>query len=134
MDRYFVDTNYFLRLLLKDNEKQFKEAYSLFQKAIHQEVKLFTSIIVFFEIYWVLLSFYKHNKQKCVYYLEKILKMRFIEIERREILEAALDLFKKDLPDLEDCYNIALASNLGILKFASFDKGLKKMIVKLKWK
>ena len=55
----FIDTNYFLRFLLKDNEKQFIEVKKLFEKAILGEIDLYTSLIVIFEIYWVLSSFYK---------------------------------------------------------------------------
>ncbi|MFA5770598.1 MAG: PIN domain-containing protein, partial [Patescibacteria group bacterium] len=64
MKSYFIDTNYFLRLLLRDDEKQFEEVYSVFQQAVNQKVKIYTSVIVFFEIYWVLSSFYKKNKFK----------------------------------------------------------------------
>lgn len=77
MKSYFIDTNYFLRLLLKDDEKQFKEAYLIFQQAVNQEIKIFTSTIVFFEIYWVLSSFYKKDKLKIIKYLKKILKIDF---------------------------------------------------------
>lgn len=128
MKSYFIDTNYFLRLLLKDNKQQFKEVYQLFQKAIKGEVKIFTSVIVFFEIYWVLSSFYKRNKQKIINYLDKILKMEFLEIENKKVLIKALDLFKKFSLELEDCYNIALFKQLSIFKFSTFDKKILKII------
>jgi len=60
----FVDTNYFLRFLLKDIGKQHQKAKKLFEKAASGEIKLFTSMIVFFEIYWVLFSFYKRRRLK----------------------------------------------------------------------
>lgn len=129
MKSYFVDTNYFLRLLLRDNEKQFKTVYSLFQQAIKDEGKLFTSTVVIFEINWVLFSFYQKNKSYIISYLEKILKMTFVDIENREIFVRAIDIFKSSISlDLEDCYNISLYKHLKLQEFATFDKKILKFI------
>ena len=128
MKSYFIDTNYFLRLLLKDEERQFNEVYLTFQQAVNQEIKIFTSTIVFFEIYWVLSSFYKKDKLKIIEYLKKILKMDFLEIENRPILQEALVLFEKHNLDLEDCYNIAYAKNFEADKFSTFDKKINSLL------
>jgi len=130
MRSYFIDTNYFLRLLLRDNEKQFKKVYSLFQQAIEGKVKIYTSVIVFFEINWVLSSFYKKDKKKIAYFLENILKMNFLEIENHNILQQAIIFFKNYSLDLEDCYNIALAKSFGLDEFATFDKKIARMLNK----
>ena len=128
MSTYFIDTNYFLRLFLKDNSHQFKKVYSLFQQAIEQKVILMTSTIVFFEIYWVLSSFYKKNKQKCSLFLQKLLAMEFVEIENKEILIQALKLFQKTALELEDCYNIAYYQNNSLDNFSTFDKKITKFL------
>ena len=80
MHSYFIDTNYFLRLLLKDEDKQFEIVYILFQKAMREEIAIFTSVVVFFEIYWVLSTFYQKNKQKSTELLVNILKMDFVDL------------------------------------------------------
>ena len=128
MKSYFIDTNYFLRLLLKDDEKQFKEAYLIFQQAVNQEIKIFTSTIVFFEIYWVLSSFYKKDKLKIIKYLKKILKIDFLEIENRFILRETINIFEKHNLDLEDCFNISYANNLNVDKFSTFDKKINSLL------
>lgn len=128
MKTYFIDTNYFLRLLLKDDEKQFNEVYLTFQKAVNQEVRIFTSTIVFFEIYWVLSSFYKKNKLKIIEYLKKILRMDFLEIESRFILQETLVLFYNNTLDLEDCYNISYAKYNDADKFSTFDKKINRLL------
>jgi predicted nucleic acid-binding protein len=128
MKSYFIDTNFFLRLLLKDNERQFKKVYGLFQKAIKGEIKIFTSVVVFFEIYWVLSSFHKRNKPKNINCLEKILKMEFLEIENKATLTKALVLFKQFSLELEDCYNIAFFRQYSLSEFATFDKKILKII------
>lgn len=132
MKKIFINTNYFLRLLLKDNKTQFEKAYHLFQQAINQKIILYTSLIVIFEIYWVLFIFYKKNKKKIVWYLEKILKMSFIEIENREILLKAIDIYKnRNIDDFEDCYNLAYFKEKKLSEFLSFDKKLLKFIKKI---
>ena len=50
----FVDTNYFLRYLLKDIPEQHEEAKRLFVAAADGKVELMTTSLVFFEVYWVL--------------------------------------------------------------------------------
>lgn len=128
MKSYFIDTNYFLRLLLKDNKKQFEKVYFIFQQAVDQKIKIFTSVIVFFEIYWVLSSFYKKNKSKTIDFLDKILRMNFLDIENRQILQETLSLFKAHNLDLEDCYNMAYAKNLVVNEFATFDKKINTLL------
>ncbi len=130
MKSFFIDTNYFIRLLLKDNKNQFKEVYYLFQKAIKREIKILTSTIVFFEIYWVLSSFYKKNKKKIIFFLKKILQMDFLEIENRELLQQSLILFEKTSFDLEDCFNIAFFKEKEIDGFLTFDKKINSFLNK----
>jgi len=127
MKKYFIDTNYFLRFLLKDDEKQFNIVYSLFQKAINGEIQLFTSVVVFFEIYWVLSSFYKKKKNKIIEFLKNILRLTFIDFENKTILEEAIIFFQKFNLDLEDCYNLAYAKLKKANEFTTFDKILNKL-------
>ena len=127
MKSHFVDTNYFLRFILKDNKAQFNEAYELFKTAALGDVKLITSEIVFFEIYWVLESFYSQKKSKHLSVLHKILKMGFVEISNREVLRSALKLYKNVSVELEDCYNIIYAKVNDCDKLASFDKKLLRL-------
>ena len=127
MKKCFIDTNYFLRFLLKDDEKQFNIVYSLFQKGINGEIQLFTSVVVFFEIYWVLSSFYKKKKNKIIEFLRNILKLTFIDFENKIILEEAIIFFQKFNLDLEDCYNLAYAKLKKANEFNTFDKILNKL-------
>ncbi len=122
----FVDTNYFLRFLLNDINKQHLEAKRLFLEASEGKVKLFTSTIVFFEIYWVLSSYYEKNKQEVVEALQKILDLKFIALKERQILSNCLARFKKANFDLEDCYNVVCAKARVALDFKTFDVNLEK--------
>lgn len=120
----FIDTNYFLRFLLRDINNQYLETKTLFLSASEGKTALITSTIVFFEIYWVLSSYYGKNKVEVANVLEKILSLNFIELEEREVLFNALSLFQKTSFDLEDCYNIYYAKSKVIRSFKTFDKKL----------
>lgn len=124
----FVDTNYFLRFLLNDLEYQHREVKNLFLEASEGKVELLTSTIVFLEIYWVLFSLYKKKKDEIIKALHKILKLTFIDLPEREILEDGLMLFERTNFDLEDCYNLYYAKSLGVKSgsFKTFDKKLEK--------
>ena len=90
----FVDTNYFLRFILRDNENQYQIARELFESAILGKTKLFTSTVVFFEICWVLSTFYQKKKKEYLDILSDILKMNFIELDERELLIEVLAINK----------------------------------------
>lgn len=125
---HFVDTNYFLRFLLDDISEQHKEAKELFISASEGKIELITSTIVFFEIYWVLSSYYEKDKYEAADALQKILGLNFIDLRERQILFNSLSLFKKTNLDLEDCYNFYYAKSRDVKKneFKTFDKKLEK--------
>ncbi len=126
----FVDTNYFLRLLLADQEDQHATAKALFKKAASGEINLCTSLIVFFEIYWVLASFYKKQKNELIETLEGLLSMSFIEYQDREGLVSAVRVFKETSLDFEDAYNLVFASAHTVKEFKTFDQKLQKIYKK----
>jgi len=121
---YFVDTNYILRLLLKDNETQHDEAKALFNKAIREEVVLQTSVLVFFELNWVLSSFYEYNKDMVISTLKKLLQMNVLEFEEKNMFLTALNVYTKHNINLIDCYYIVYFRASKFDEFASFDKRL----------
>ena len=85
----FVDSNYFLRFLIADQKTHYAQVCELFDSAAHDRVKLFTSVIVFFEIAWVLSSFYEKKKSTLISLLEDILNLEFISINERPLLESS---------------------------------------------
>lgn len=122
----FVDTNYFLRYLLADDQRQYQIAKQLFLDGSRGKAKLISSTIVFFEIYWVLKSYYSTPKDKLLQTLNGILQMRFISFVERDILEDTIKLFKKISLSLEDCYNLSYAKAKVAESFKTFDAKLAK--------
>lgn len=121
----FVDTNYFLRFLLKDIETQYTEAKDLFLMAGKGDVKLISSTVVFFEVFWVLRSTYGKDKQALVATLDKLLQLN-IEFNEQQLLVNSVNLFEKINLSLEDCYNLVFARERGVKSFKTFDLKLAK--------
>lgn len=122
----FIDTNYFLRFLLKDNNQQSSQAKELFLQAARGKKQLVTSLLVFFEVCWVLRSVYGKDKASLAKILSDILSLNFVLDERRLILES-LDFFKNTNLSLEDCYNLIFAKQKKATEFKTFDLKLAKI-------
>ncbi len=126
----FVDTNIFLRFLLRDNEKQYLEAKELFLRAARGEVELTTSLLVFFEIVWVLKSVYGKNKKELIKILRSLLHLNFL-IKEKQLLLESLIIFQKENLSLEDCFNLKFAEERQVKEFKTFDIKLKKEFEKI---
>ena len=122
----FIDTNYFLRFLLNDIETEYKTAKQVFREAAERNIKLCTSVLVFFELYWVLKSFYKKEKNEIIAILNSVLQMKFIEFDKGPQLEKAIKLFKNQPIELQDAFNIIFAREHSAEDFKTFDKKLHK--------
>lgn len=127
MKIFCIDTNVFLRFILKDNDSLFLEATLLIEKGSKGEVKLFTPSVIIFEISFVLSSVYKVSRQEIVESLESILSTPYIEVEDNRDLNHALTLYKTHASlSLIDSFLIAKSRSMGAELF-TFDKKLKKL-------
>lgn len=126
----FVDTNYFLRFLLADIDSEHQEAKQFFLKASNGAFSTFTSVIVIFEVYWVILGQFKKDKQKVIKILNKLLNLQFIEIENHDLIVKSVDIYQKSNLGLVDCYNLVYSRNKKADDFMTFDKDLLKKIMK----
>lgn len=127
----FIDTNFFLRFFLKDIKNQYLEAKEIFQQGARGEKDLRISIIVIFEVFWVLSSSYQYDKNQLRRIIESILKMSFIRLDEKFILQEALGLYEIINLSLGDCYNLAFSKMMEIKKFKTFDKKLDKVAKEL---
>lgn len=126
----FVDTNYFLRFFLNDITHQHLKVKELFLKASEDKIKLFSSTIVFFEVYWVFKSYYEKSKEEILLVLSRFLELKFIDLHERAALQNSLDLFAQLNLSLEDCYNLAYAKINSAKSFKTFDIKLEKEFAK----
>lgn len=127
MKVYYVDTNVFLRFLLKDNIDQYKEIESLLRKAKDKKVRLRVPVIVIFEISFVLKSYYHLSKDEIIGMLESLVALSYVKIDEREVFSRAIQLYKSSVISFVDCFLIAKAQIEGKELF-TFDKDLKKLL------
>ncbi len=114
MNRYFVDTNLFLRFLTNDIPEQAELLEDLIEKAKKGFVKLVVTSMVFAEIVWTLQSFYKFPKSKIDEIVSSIAASPAFEINEREILLQALEDFNSLNIDFIDAYIGAWMQNNGV--------------------
>ncbi|MDR0878212.1 MAG: PIN domain-containing protein [Treponema sp.] len=119
MKQYFVDSNIFLRYFNKDEPKHAAAAAALFKKAKDGDIELFCGPPVFFEIAWVLRSFYKLANSDILDTLESILSIPNLKISDVEHVGAAIALARRKNRGFADSYIAvtALDKNMGIATF-----------------
>ncbi len=125
---YFIDTNIFLRVLNKEDEKSFNECFKLLKLIKESKIKIFTSDLVLAEIAFTLISFYKFKKIDVIESLKSVVNLTGLKIINKADMKIALEFYEK--------YNIkfidaVIASNSLILqkkmKIISYDNDFDKI-------
>ena len=126
----FIDTNAWLRFLLRDDEAQYEAISALFRAAETGEHTLTISHMVFAEIEWTLRSFYDRAKPDIVTALRALLALRSLRVEGRQVLNRALSLYAQHNVDFVDAYNAADMQSRGITTIVSYDRDFDRLGVK----
>jgi predicted nucleic acid-binding protein len=111
MKRYFVDSNVFLRFFNQDEPKHSAAAEALFRKAQGREIELFCGPPVFFEVAWVLRSFYKISNEEILDKLESILSIPNFSVFDAEQVSSAIALARSSGCGFADSYIAVTARN-----------------------
>lgn len=124
-----VDTNVIVRLLARDDEKQYKQAYKVFKNA-----ELFIPDTVLLETEWVLRYAYKLAPADISSALTQLMGLPNIYVSNPAKIHDALEWHKKG-QDLADALHLADSKQCDQLitfdkKFASKSKALSTCIVK----
>lgn len=127
MEDFFVDTNIFLRFLLKDDRKKAERCKKLFEKAKKGKIQLFTSDLVIAEVVWTLESFYKLSKKEVSENVKRLLTLKNLGIPCASLLIEALVIYEEKNIDFIDAYNYILMLNGGLERIASYDTDFDKL-------
>lgn len=125
---YFVDTNIFLRTLLKDEKRTFEDCRQFLKEIKNRNIKAFTSNLVLAEINWTLLKFYKFTKEDAIKGLDSITHLSHLKfIDDFDSISAIK--FYKDYPIK---FIDALISSIpgigsGKVKIVSYDRDFDKL-------
>lgn len=127
MKKYYVDSNFFLRFLLKDNLNQWKIANNYFKEAKLEKIKLVFPTETIIEIEYVLRKVYKLNRKIISKYLLTLLSINNFEITDREVLKEALSYYVKKDIDFVDII-IFLKARSENAEVLTFDKDFGKIL------
>lgn len=125
MIKIFLDSNIFLRVFLKDNQKHYNQATQILTLVKEGNIQPYTSTIVFLEVNYVLRSFYKLSMVQTILYLDSIKSLRNITILETTDLEKSLEFYKDCKIKFSDCL-IASQIRKDII-LVSFDEELRKI-------
>ena len=132
MKKIFVDTNLFIRYLIDDIPSQIDKVEYLLDLAEKGEVRLVTGPPVFFEMAWTLKSFYKMSRKRIYECLSSILGLPGLEVTDLDILEEALELFRRTSADFSDAYIAISSKKVGAESIATFNaKHFRNLDVKI---
>lgn len=121
--KYYCDTNFVIRYLIKDNEEVFIKTKEMFEKAKTGKIFLILEQAVFAEIVFVLSSFYKVHKTKIAEILSELLAYKGIACEDKDSLISALGIYAKENLHIVDCLLAAKSMDSGT-EILSFDERL----------
>ena len=94
MKRYFVDTNVFIDIVMKRDEKRFSQCSRFFQKVKLNKIKAATGNVVLAELIWTLKSFYGIGKEEIARRIKSIIKLRGIKLVDNYDPLKAIDLYQ----------------------------------------
>lgn len=121
MKKKFLDTNIFLRYLIKADPVKYETCKEIFKKAVEGKIILATSGLVIAELIWTLLSYYKVPKGNIIEKVSIIVSTESIYIPERNIIIDALVLYSSKSIDYIDAYNAVFMKYHSIDEIYSYD-------------
>lgn len=126
--QYFIDTNIFLRVLIKENEKSFNDCFNLLNLIRQKKIKAFTSSLILSEIVWTLLSFYKFSKNRIIKVLKGILNLRGLRFIDDFNSKLALDFYQSHNIKFIDALITSISKiNKKAMTIVSYDRDFDKL-------
>ena len=122
-----VNTNVIVRLLVRDDEKQYAAVKRLANRAGAAGEPILILLMVILETEWVLRSRYKLDKASIAQAFAQLLESQDVTVENAATLEEALYVWAQ-YPGAEvtDCLLSACAADLGRTSFMTVDLAASK--------
>jgi len=114
MEKFFVDSNVFLRYYSRDDAEQSDLAKKLLLKARDKKISLFCGPPVFFEVAWVLKSAYSLPNADILNTLETMLLIPNMDVIDGDMVRDAIALARETGQGFADSYIAATAQRLEI--------------------
>lgn len=93
--KFFVDTNIFLRALIKDHPKQAKESLAFLNKVKSGKYDVHTSSLVLSELVWTCQRYYHLDKKTIIDLSQALLGIPHLKIIDTQNVSLGIELFEK---------------------------------------
>ncbi|MBI2414250.1 PIN domain-containing protein [candidate division WWE3 bacterium] len=123
--KLFLDTNLFLRIIVKEDLKKHAQVTKILTQIENGLIRPYSSTIVLLEIFHTLTKFYKVPKQEAVNFIKEILDIKNLTLIEKTNFKKALLLLEKYNVKFTDIL-IAQQVPQGC-KICTFDKEIKKL-------
>ena len=80
MKRFFIDSNIFLRAIVKEDEKVYRECFDFLNRVEAGSIRAVSSNVVFAEVVWVLDSFYEMKKADIIRALQGMKSIKSLKL------------------------------------------------------
>ncbi len=124
----YIDTNIILRFFTE--EKPSKKLIDFFERLQKGEERVKCLDMVFFQVIFVLKSYYKAEKCEIVKGMKELLYFKGLRVRDRQTLERTLELWETHPDDIIDCYIVANMEKEDEREIYSFDKKISRLGVK----
>ena len=121
MDKYFVDSNVFLRFFSKDDDKQRQQAKAMLLRGQKKEIELYCGPPIFFEVAWVLATTYGLSRDEILDTLETMLCTPNLRVLDEGTVRDAIELARATQQGFADSY-IAITAQRLETGIATFNK------------
>lgn len=125
---FFLDTNIFLRIIVKDDPKKVGDCENLIRLISKKEIRAYTSSLVLAELVWTCLGFYKISKAEIIKIIQGIVSIKNLKIEDKTNPFLAIQTYEFHGIKFIDAL---IASNPAIVKgkakIVSYDKDFDKL-------
>jgi predicted nucleic-acid-binding protein len=121
MNKFLVDTNVLIRLIVKDDESKYNTIVKLVEKVERNEMTLIVPTIVIAECCWLLKSFFQLEKHLISEYLIDIIASENVEAEEDLAIEALKIYSEKNVDFADALLCVKSKSNLHVLTWDKKD-------------
>ena len=121
-ERWFIDTNVFLRALLDDHPDQSPRATAFLERVLHGEVRASTSPTVVMEIVFVMEKALGVPPSEIRDALTPVIAMESLALDDKGAVLLALGWYVEHRVPFADAYHAATANRRGIPVVCSFDR------------
>jgi predicted nucleic-acid-binding protein len=118
-----LDTNYYIRFLVRDNEKMYEDSTKYFEDLESSLIEVYLPDLILAEIVYVLTKVYELPRFDVATALQSIIAIDALSMDNKWLTLTTLELFSTENLDFADCFLLGY-SQLTDYDVMTFDKKL----------